>query len=110
MNATEIRKLSNEQLVHEELRVERMLNSANFALRTGQLDDTAQLRSLRKDIARLRTVQRERELEDGLASNSLRDQHRASFDPQGTEAAPEEQEAKSGGFLRGIVDRFTGKE
>ena len=110
MNVIEIRQLGDQQLVQEELRLERDLIHARFAHKTGQLEDTSRLRKLRKDIARLRTVQREREREQGLPNDFLREKHRSSFDPKAQAAAPEEAAGKSKGFLKGIVDKVTGKE
>ena len=110
MNAAEIRKFDDQQLVHEELRLEREFIHHRFAHRTGQLDDTSRLPKLRKDIARLRTVQRERELAQGLVVNSLRERYRASFDPDGSAADPDAAEGQAKGFLKGIVDKVTGKE
>jgi large subunit ribosomal protein L29 len=110
MNVADLRNFDDQQLVHEELRLERSLISARFALKTGQLDDTSQMGKIRKDIARLRTVQREREREQGLPSNSLREKYRSSFDPKAQAAAPEASGSASKGFLKGIVDKVKGNE
>ncbi len=110
MNATEIRTLDDQQLVHNELRLERDLIFARFALKTGQLEDTSSLRKIRKEIARLRTVQREREREQGLPSDALREKYRPSFDPKAQASVSEDGSGTSKGFLKGIVDKVTGKE
>lgn len=110
MNVPQIRQLDDQQLVHSELRLERDLIHARFALKTGQLDDTSQLAKIRKDIARLRTVQRERERDQGLPSDFLREKFRSSFDPKAQAAVPDEADGGSKGFLKGIVDKVTGKE
>lgn len=105
MKYEDLSKLSDEALVHHELRLERALLQAQFALRTGQLEDTASVSGFRKDIARARTAQRLREREGGLAKNALRDRHRGTFDP--TAAAPSaDGGSSSGGFLKGIADRL----
>ena len=105
MKFEDLTKLSDEALVHHELRLERELLQAQFALRTGQLEDTSSLAAFRKDIARARTAQRLREREGGLGKNALRDLHRGTFDP--TAAAPTaDGGASSGGFLKGIADRL----
>ncbi len=110
MNVEQIQKLDDQQLVHSELGLERELIHARFALKTGQLDDTSRLSKIRKDIARLRTVQRDREREQGLPNDFLREKFRASFDPKAQAEAPQEADGASKGFLKGIVDKVTGKE
>jgi len=110
MNIAQYQKLEDQQLVHAELRLERDLIHARFALKTGQLDDTSQLSKIRKDIARIRTVQRNREREQGLPSDFLREKFRASFDPKAQAEVAETGDAGSKGFLKGIVDKVTGKE
>lgn len=108
MKIVDIRNLTDEQLVHEELRIERAIIAARFRHGTGQLDDTSQFRKLRKDVARLRTVQREREVAQALPSDTLRNRHRGSFKPEAAPAAG--GEGTSSGFLKGIVDKISGKE
>ena len=60
-------------LVHRELQLERELMDALFRHEDNQLEDTSKLAKLRKGIARARTLQREREVEQSLNPNSLRD-------------------------------------
>ena len=60
MNTQEITALSDEQLDHTELQLERDLIAARFAHRTSQLDDNSVMKKLRRDIARLRTAARGR--------------------------------------------------
>ena len=103
MASTDFGSLNDEQLVHTELGFERALVQARFRHYTNQLEDTASLAKLRKDIARCQTEARRRELEQGLGKNALRDRHRGSFDPATAAAAEGEGE---GGFLAGIVDKL----
>lgn len=98
--------LTDEQLVHKELQLERDMLAASFRLKTGQLDDTAGLGRMRRDIARLRTAQRARELAQGLSKDALRNRYRGTFQPG---AAVEASGAPaSSGFLKGIVDKIGG--
>lgn len=62
MKTREIRELSLQEL--EGKLSERMEESANlkFQLALRQLDNTAQVRSVRRDLARLRTIYREHQL------------------------------------------------
>ncbi|MCI0571231.1 MAG: 50S ribosomal protein L29 [Myxococcaceae bacterium] len=60
MTASELRELSSEELVAKgrELRAE--LFSAKVRFATGQLENTARLRTLRRNVARVETVLREK--------------------------------------------------
>jgi hypothetical protein len=74
-----------------------------------QLENTARLKVLRREIAQLRTEARARELANGLAKDDLIARHRSTFAgvrPAASGAAP----AEKSGFLSGIVDKLTGKE
>jgi large subunit ribosomal protein L29 len=62
-NAVELRELPDDELyVRIESAKEELFN-LRFQLATGQLDNTARLKELRHDVARLATVLREREIE-----------------------------------------------
>ena len=61
--ALELRELPDDELyVRIESAKEELFN-LRFQLATGQLDNTARLKELRHDVARLATVLREREIE-----------------------------------------------
>lgn len=62
MKASEIRERSNEELKTLESELRRELFKARIQNHTNQLDSTAKLRELRRDIARIATVLRQREL------------------------------------------------
>jgi large subunit ribosomal protein L29 len=70
MNPSELRDLSDSELVeqHDELKEE--LFNLRFQMATGQLDNPRRLREVRRDIARVLTVQRERELEAAAGAAS----------------------------------------
>jgi large subunit ribosomal protein L29 len=72
--AVELRELPDDDLyVRIESAKEELFN-LRFQLATGQLDNTARLKELRHDVARLATVLRERELElDRLAAAQARE-------------------------------------
>ena len=59
-SAAELRELSDTELVERHDQFKQELFDLRFALVTGQLDDPTRLRRVRKDIARVLTVQRER--------------------------------------------------
>ncbi len=117
MKYADIQNLSDEQLVHTELGVERKLITARFQLYTNQLEDSSLLKKLRRDIARLQTAARERERGQGLRKNYLRDMYSPTFsanaqsDAEATaDAGAAEGGEVSGGFLQGIVDKIRGND
>jgi large subunit ribosomal protein L29 len=65
MKGTEIRELTDQEIAEriEQLREERF--RLRFRTATQQLENPILLRTIRRDIARLKTVQRERELTGG---------------------------------------------
>ncbi len=56
MKASEYRDLSIEELVVKETELTEALFNLKFQHATGQLDNTAQLKRTRKDIARVKTI------------------------------------------------------
>ncbi|GIN58910.1 MULTISPECIES: 50S ribosomal protein L29 [Lederbergia] len=63
MKAKEIRDLTTAEIEQNVKSLKEELFNLRFQLATGQLENTARLREVRKSIARLKTVVRERELE-----------------------------------------------
>ena len=61
-NAAELRDLTADDLSAKLAEAKEELFNLRFQNATGQLDNTARLRVVRKDIARIYTVIREREL------------------------------------------------
>ena len=59
---TDLRGLANDELVAKLREAKEELFNLRFQAATGQLESHGRLRSVRKDIARLYTVMREREL------------------------------------------------
>lgn len=64
MKADEIRAMAPEELAKRLDETYRELFNLRFRLGTRQLENTAELRKVRKDIARLKTVQNSRRIED----------------------------------------------
>ena len=62
MELTKIRSLSDEELVHQEKTSAEQLFRLRFQVSMGQNDGVKKLRQLRKEIAQIKTVAREREL------------------------------------------------
>jgi large subunit ribosomal protein L29 len=73
MDIREIRQMADEQLLNAiEDRREELFN-LRFQQESGQLEDTNLLRFARRDLARLLTVQRQRELAATIAEEGNQD-------------------------------------
>ena len=59
MKAPEVRNLSDEELQTKAKELEEELFNLRFQLATGQIENVARIRIVRRDIARLKTLQRE---------------------------------------------------
>ncbi len=62
MNANELRDLNDTELDERHAELKQELFSLRFQNVTGQLDNPRELQRVRRSIARVRTIQREREL------------------------------------------------
>lgn len=60
MNAKEIREKSNEELLKDIDALKDELFNLRFQQATGQLENTARLRTVKKTIARIKTIMTER--------------------------------------------------
>lgn len=65
MKANEIRKMSSEELNNKVNELKNELFNLRFRLATGQLDNPSSIKNVKRDIARVKTIIRERELEVG---------------------------------------------
>lgn len=101
MKYDELASLSDEQLVHKELELERSLLAQTFRHRLGQLEDTSTLKKARRDIARTQTALVGRERANGLQKGALKAQHRSTF----VAAAPAAAAGAGDDFLKGILDK-----
>lgn len=62
MKAKEIRNLNETQIDEKLVELKTELFNLRFQLATGQLDNPNEIKEVRKNIARVKTVKREREL------------------------------------------------
>jgi large subunit ribosomal protein L29 len=62
MRASEFREMSNEDLAQALAEAKEERFNLRFQVATNQLDNTARLTQVKKDIARMMTVMREREM------------------------------------------------
>ncbi|HDM10165.1 MAG: 50S ribosomal protein L29 [Deltaproteobacteria bacterium] len=65
MKASELRELSLEELLEKERSVKQELFNLRFQKATGQLGNTAMISKTKRDLARVKTVIREREIAEG---------------------------------------------
>lgn len=64
MNLAEIREMNDGELMEALLEAKEERFNLRFQVATNQLDNTARLKAVKKEIARILTVMRERELGD----------------------------------------------
>ena len=62
MNSEKIRNLTDAELVHQEPELSQELFKLKFQLKMGQTESLKKMRGLKKDIARVLTIQREKQL------------------------------------------------
>ena len=62
MNATEMRDLTYEELTEKLGEGKEELFNLRFQMATNQLDNTARLRQVRREVARIATVMRQQEI------------------------------------------------
>lgn len=62
MKASELRNMTTAEIEQKVLALKEELFNLRFQLATGQLDNPVQIRLVRKNIARAKTILREREL------------------------------------------------
>jgi large subunit ribosomal protein L29 len=62
MKADKVRNLTDDELSHQERDLNDQLFKLKFQLNMGQTESLKKMRGLRKDIARVKTISRQREL------------------------------------------------
>ena len=65
MKPEKVRNLTDDELRHQERELADQLFKLKFQLNMGQTESLKKIRGLRKDIARVKTIVRERELAGG---------------------------------------------
>lgn len=93
-------EFDDKDLVQKLVEQEHALVRARFQNSMGRLENTAALKGLRKDIARIRTELREREVAKGLPKNALLNL-RSKITITRSESS-----AEQGSFLQGVVDKL----
>lgn len=70
MKIDELRELALDELMDALVEAKEERFNLRFQVATNQLDNTARLKTVKKDIARIRTVLRERELAEANAEEN----------------------------------------
>ena len=65
MNVEKIRNLTDAELIHQQRELSDQLFKMKFQLKMGQTESLKKIREMKKDIARIQTVMREKELAGG---------------------------------------------
>ena len=69
MKINELRKLSDKELQDKVIESKRELFDLRLKQSTGSLDKPSKIKELRKEVARMKTILRERELDAGGENN-----------------------------------------
>ncbi len=70
MNLSDIREMDHEELVEALAEAKEEQFNLRFQIATNQLDNTARMHDVKKSIARILTVMRERELTDAALASA----------------------------------------
>ena len=70
MDAEKIRNLTEAEMAHQQRELADQLFKLKFQLKMGQTESLKKIRELKKDIARLKTVQRQKQLSSGNGAAS----------------------------------------
>jgi len=101
MKMSEIKELSDEQLVHQELQLEREIIDSRIKKSFNTLTDSSIFAKMRKDIARIQTEITLREKKQELHKNALKAKFRRTFVPvQGDDSVQED-------ILKSIADKLS---
>jgi large subunit ribosomal protein L29 len=65
MNAEKIRNLTDIELAHQQTELADQLFKLKFQLKMGQTESLKKIRDMKKDIARIKTIEREKQLAGG---------------------------------------------
>ncbi len=70
MNVEKIRNLTDAELLHQQRELSDQLFKMKFQLKMGQTESLKKIRELKKDIARIKTVARQKELAGGNGAST----------------------------------------
>jgi large subunit ribosomal protein L29 len=70
MNVEKIRNLTDAELLHQQRELSDQLFKMKFQLKMGQTESLKKIRELKKDLARIKTVVRQKELAGGNGASA----------------------------------------
>ena len=88
MKAAQVRGMTDDQLSDELVKLKKEQFNLRFQAASGQLENTARVRQIRRDIARIQTIARERPAGESVAAVS-------KPKPKAEAKAPKEPKAKA---------------
>jgi len=91
MNVDKIRNLTDVELVHQQRELSDQLFKMKFQLKMGQTESLKKIRELKKDIARVKTVMRQKQLAGGNGAEAPK--AAASAAPAPTKKAAKKKQA-----------------
>ena len=109
MELDKIRNLSVDELRHEEQQASEQLFRLRFQLRLGQTEGVKKLRGVKKDIARMKTIARERELGLNAALHG-QSTDAASAEPKKTAKKPAKKAAGKKAQKKSPAKKSTAKK
>jgi large subunit ribosomal protein L29 len=71
MNADKIRNLTDAELAHQQIELADQLFKLKFQLKMGQTESLKKIRDLKKDIARMYTILREKQIAGGNGAKAV---------------------------------------
>ena len=92
MDVEKLRNLTNAELLHQQQELNDQLFRLKFQLKMGQTESLTKIRGLRKDVARVHTVIREKELGIAAPSNG----HKTEAAAGDAEPTPKAKTATAG--------------
>lgn len=93
MNIEKIRNLGPDELLHQQRDAADQLFRLKFQLKMGQTSGVKKMRELRKDLARIKTIAREREL--GITTTAVGNATGAASEPVSTSPLTSPRQAAS---------------
>ena len=72
MRAHQVRSMTPDQLSDELIKLKKEQFNLRFRAASGQLDNTARVRQIRRDIARIKTIARQQPAEEGAVKTKLK--------------------------------------
>ncbi|HEY2362819.1 MAG TPA: 50S ribosomal protein L29 [Candidatus Angelobacter sp.] len=87
MDVEKLRNLTDAELLHQQQELNDQLFRLKFQLKMGQTESLTKIRGLRKDVARVHTVIREKELGISAPSNGHKTEAAGDVEPKPKKAA-----------------------